>query len=289
MPVRRYSNLALPLTIVDPLTAVTVTITVSSTTGYPETPFLLALERGTPNEEICYCTAKGATTFTVTRGYDGTTAVIHSAGVYVEHTTSAIDHREAGIDRVTTAERDALPGSLLWDGRVIWNTTETQLEFYYSAAWNSVRGTIAADIPDLPASKITSGTFADARIPNLNASKTTAGQFDAARIPNIDATKVTTGIFSGLRIPDLPASKTTSGTFADARIPNLPSSRITSGVFAVARLPISTDQTSGSGTVIPTLGAMNAKMKSHTGTGSKINVSTGAPSGGQNGDLWLRV
>jgi hypothetical protein len=39
----------------------------------------------------------------------------------------------------------------------------------------------AADIPNLDAGKITSGTFADARIPDLNASKITAGTFGVVR------------------------------------------------------------------------------------------------------------
>jgi hypothetical protein len=48
-------------------------------------------------------------------------------------------------------------------------------------SWNSL---IAADIPNLDASKTTTGIFADGRIPNLNTSKITAGIFTEARIPS---------------------------------------------------------------------------------------------------------
>ena len=41
---------------------------------------------------------------------------------------------------------------------------------------------------------------------------------DAAEIPNIDASKITSGSIADARIPSLAASKITSGTFADARI-----------------------------------------------------------------------
>lgn len=50
---------------------------------------------------------------------------------------------------------------------------------------------VAADIPNLDASKITSGTFAAARIPNLDASKITSGVFNEARIPSLAISKIT--------------------------------------------------------------------------------------------------
>jgi hypothetical protein len=50
---------------------------------------------------------------------------------------------------------------------------------------------VAGDIPNLAASKINSGEFADARIPSLNASKINAGVFNAARIPDLAISKIT--------------------------------------------------------------------------------------------------
>ena len=48
--------------------------------------------------------------------------------------------------------------------------------------------------------------------------RNTAIDLDAAEIPNIDASKITTGSLGADRIPSLAASKIGSGTFADARI-----------------------------------------------------------------------
>jgi hypothetical protein len=48
--------------------------------------------------------------------------------------------------------------------------------------------------------------------------RNTAIDLDAAEIPNLDASKITTGSLGADRIPNLAASKITSGTFADARI-----------------------------------------------------------------------
>ena len=64
-----------------------------------------------------------------------------------------------------------------------------------------------AQIPNLPASKITSGTLAVDRIPTLTAGK----------IPSLDASKITSGTFGADRIPNLNASKITAGTLPVAR------------------------------------------------------------------------
>ena len=59
----------------------------------------------------------------------------------------------------------------------------------------------SSDIPNLDASKITSGAFGTARIPNLSASKITSGTLGTARIPNLDASKITSGTISSSRLP----------------------------------------------------------------------------------------
>ena len=106
------------------------------------------------------------------------------------------------------------------------------------AASKITSGEFDADrIPNLAASKITTGEFADDRIPDLNASKTTAGTFDTDRIPNLNASKINAGEFDDDRIPDLNASKITAGTFNSGRIPNLNASKINAGTLAEARLP----------------------------------------------------
>jgi len=72
-------------------------------------------------------------------------------------------------------------------------------------------GFTSSDIPNLAASQITSGTFADARLP-------------------------ATALNSNVDLTTLNADHLTSGTVADARIPNLNASKITAGTIATARL-----------------------------------------------------
>lgn len=95
LAVRNYINGAPLLPLAVDVSESAVTLEVSSTAGFPTVPFVIAMERGTVNEEVVLCTAKTATTFTVTRGWDSTTAKEHSAGAAIEHTTAAIDYNEA--------------------------------------------------------------------------------------------------------------------------------------------------------------------------------------------------
>ena len=70
----------------------------------------------------------------------------------------------------------------------------------------------ASDIPNLDASKITSGTINASRMPNLDAGKVNSGSFSTSRIPNLDAGKITSGTLNAARIPNLSSSY---GTAAD--------------------------------------------------------------------------
>ena len=105
-----------------------------------------------------------------------------------------------------------------------------------SVAASKVTGELdVARIPSLPASRITSETFAVARIPNLNANKITSGSFNLDQIPGLPASKITSDVFALARIPNLSAGKITSGTFGNNRIAQsaVDNSKIASGVDAL--------------------------------------------------------
>lgn len=112
MAVRNFINGAPLLTLTVGVDTVGITLEVTSTAGFPEVPFIIALERGTANEEVVLCTAKTATTFTVTRGWDGTVGKSHSIGAALEHTTAAIDYNEAN-DHINDTEGDVHPQYIL--------------------------------------------------------------------------------------------------------------------------------------------------------------------------------
>lgn len=95
MATRNYLNTVDPTSLSAPLNNSSVTVNVASTAGFPAVPFVGAIDRGTPDEEIVLVSAKTGTTFTVTRGFDGTASVAHLSGAAFEHCTAAIEYREA--------------------------------------------------------------------------------------------------------------------------------------------------------------------------------------------------
>lgn len=92
---RYYSNVATPTTLSSGVSNSDVTLSVPTTTGFPSVPFTAAIDRGSADEELVLVTAKTSNSFTVTRGYDGTSAFSHDAGSPVEHVSAAIDFDEA--------------------------------------------------------------------------------------------------------------------------------------------------------------------------------------------------
>ncbi len=110
---KRYTNSAPQLQLLSGVDDAATALSVASTSGYPDVPFTLTIGRSTLEQEVVLCTGKTSTTFTVTRGYDGTTAVSHAAGAVVEHTTCAEDYDGANSIAVNGAGIE--PG-LYWMG-----------------------------------------------------------------------------------------------------------------------------------------------------------------------------
>ena len=97
---RFYSNVANVTTLTNAggINNTTTNIIVAATTGFPTSfPFMLRLEPGTLNEECVLVNSGSGTSgspYSATRGWDGTPAVAHGAGVIVKHGFSQVDFQE---------------------------------------------------------------------------------------------------------------------------------------------------------------------------------------------------
>lgn len=98
--------------------------------------------------------------------------------------------------------------------------------------------------------------------------------WDVTQIPNIPASKITSGTFADARIPSLAASKITSGTFADARIPNLNASKITAGTLPIARG--GTGATTAAAALQSIMGGKAVLYNNSTGTDGTVTLSASA-------------
>jgi len=95
MTSRNYSSTAITTSLTAPITNSQTSLTVTATTGYPAAPFIIVIDPGTVSQEAVLVTAVAANTFTITRGYDSTSAVSHLAGAVVQHSHIAVDFRDS--------------------------------------------------------------------------------------------------------------------------------------------------------------------------------------------------
>lgn len=89
---RYFSSTAAATALSGAINATSTSITVGTVNGFPaQTPYTLAIDRGTAAEELVEVTSAIGVSLTITRGVDGTTAKDHSTGALVEHVVSARD------------------------------------------------------------------------------------------------------------------------------------------------------------------------------------------------------
>lgn len=244
MTVRNYVNGAPLLTLTVAVNSADTILEVGSTAGYPAAPFTMALERGTVNEEVVLCSVVAATTFSVTRGWDGTSAKSHSVGAAIEHTTAAIDYNQSNAH--------------------INNTVPNPHPEYVPRSSYGVKGQVLVGTGE--------GTFA-ARAAG------SAGQILLA-----DPSTAT-----GDRWGNLPSSAVVDGSVTGAKLSD---STRRSLVSRLASAPTGADAPTGriyfNTSDSRWYGFEGGVWRAIPFGAGRITISSSAPSGGVNGDIWFR-
>jgi hypothetical protein len=95
---RFYSSIAERTALAGSVDDTTTTFIVNAVAGWPASfPYTLLIDIDTVNEEIVQVTGRSATTLTVVRGVDGSTAKAHDAGADVRHGVSGRDFNEPNL------------------------------------------------------------------------------------------------------------------------------------------------------------------------------------------------
>ena len=126
---RYYSAIAQDTTLSAPATNSATSLTVSATTGFPTSyPYILAVDYGASAEELVNVTAAAGLTLTVTRAFNGSSAVAHSTGAVVRHVIVAQDMSElqAHINSQTLSTTGAYTSGAHGITGAFVGTTDTQ-------------------------------------------------------------------------------------------------------------------------------------------------------------------
>lgn len=274
------------------------TFAITAYTGWPygSAPFFVVVEPGTSNEEKMLVTRSGATdtgvniyatpSVAANRGMDGTTAYLHAAGSTVYPVFTAADADEANeIASTLTTQGDILIHGASTFGRVGIGTAAQVLKVNSSATapeWGQVATAGIADSA-ITSAKIADGTIVDA---DVNASAAIA----KTKISGTAITAGDTGTVTSTMIAD--------GTIVDADINA--SAAIALSKLATGALPTAITVASANlvdGTIVNadvnasagiTSGKLAGVFTTASGANRTITISTSAPSGGSDGDIWFK-
>ena len=221
---------------------------------------------------LAFNTSSGVLTATFN---DSSTTTVDLDGKYAEasHTHAAGDITSGTLAdaRIPSLNASKISAGTFADGRIP-NLGTSKITSGTFADARIASSNVTQHVGDIVHDSL-SGFVANEHI-DWTADYSATDQIDAANIPNLGAGKITSGTLGTARIPDLAASKITSGTLGDARIPSLAASKVTSGTFDAARIPNLNASKINAGTVAVAQGGTGASTLDGAGIVTKSGAQT---------------
>lgn len=290
---RKYKGNATSAVISAGLSAGASSATISANTGWPTSgPFYCVVDPGTSSEEkILVGSISGTSISSITRGVDDTSDQNHASGCTIYPVFTAVDADEANELTSTYANQ----------GGIVYQGSSTFAQLAIGTAGQVMKVNSGATAPEW-GQVATAGIADDA----VTSAKIAAGAVGASEIANgtVGTDELADSAVTSGKIAD---SAVTTGKIADGTIVNADinaSAAIALSKLATGALP--TDITVASanivnGTIVADDLASNsvttAKITDANVTNAKLDystvpqmtVSTSDPSGGKNGDIWVKV
>jgi hypothetical protein len=272
------------------------TFTVDTVTGWSTTfPYYAVVDPGTSREEKVRVTAISTLTLTVVRAQDDTSVAAHSSGAAIYPVFTADEADEANLiasAMTTKGDLIATDGSSVNRLGVGTNTHVLQAD---SSSTNGFKwGQVAtAGIADeaVTAAKIASSVAGSGLAGGAGTALSVSVDDSTIEI-NSDTLRVKDGGVTSAKIADLTivagdiadgaitSAKILDGTIANADIN-------ASAAIAYSKLALSNSIVAGD---ITSAAITNAKINNGvSGDVALVSVSTSDPSGGKNGDIWVKV
>ena len=297
---RKYKGNATTATISAGLSAGAVSAVISSTTGWPTSgPFYCVVSPGTSSEEkILVGSISGTTISSLTRGRDDTSDQTHAAGCTIYPVFTAIDADEANELTSTYANQ----GGIVYQGASTFAQlsigTAGQVMKVNSGATAPEWGQVAtAGIADSAVNEdkiangaVTTGKIANGAILNedINASAAIALSKLATGALPTDITVASANIVNGT-IVNVDIATTAAIDLAKLATGALPTDITVASANIVNGTIVADDLASNSVTTAKITDANVTNAKLDYSTVPQMTVSTSDPTGGKNGDIWVKV
>lgn len=295
---RKYKGNATSATISAGLSAGASSATISANTGWPTSgPFYCVVDPGTSSEEkILVGSISGTTISSITRGVDDTSDQNHASGCIIYPVFTAIDADEANELTSKYANR----GSIVYQGSTTFEELPKGTQGYplvigaNDPAWSQLGTTGIADgavnEDKLANNAVTSGKIANGAIVNedINSSAAIALSKLATGALPTDITVASANIVNGTIVnEDINASAAIAlSKLATGALPTditVASANIVNGTI------VADDLASNAVTTAKITDANVTNAKLDYSTVPQMTVSTSDPSGGKNGDIWVKV